>query len=185
MRRRPSVLLSLFGDLLNDAKVGTSSRSTLLLRLMGMSCGRRVVVGRGSFFGGIRNIAIGDHSWINREVFFDALAPITIERNVAIGFRAVLNTSTHDIGPAERRVGPLRALPICIEDGVWIGAGAYIGPGVTLGRGCVVAAGAVVVRSVQPHVVVVGNPARVVKHLDHSDLSANELDLDADLGGSL
>lgn len=55
------------------------------------------------------------------------------------------------------------ALPITIEDGVWIGGGAIVLGGVTLGEGCVVGAGAVVTRDVPPNTVVAGNPAKVVR----------------------
>ena len=38
-------------------------------------------------------------------------------------------------------------------------------PGVTIGEGAVVAGGAVVVKDVEPHTVVGGNPAKVIKRL--------------------
>ncbi|MCF7972713.1 MAG: acyltransferase, partial [Phycisphaerae bacterium] len=113
----------------------------------------------------MKNIRIGDHTVINREVFLDAYDRISIGSHVGIGFRVIFNTSTHEMGPSEGRVGNVMGLPIVVEDGVWIGAGAYIGPGVTLGRGCVVSSGAVVMRSVEPDVVVAGSPARVIQHL--------------------
>ena len=43
-----------------------------------------------------------------------------------------------------------------------IGANATIGPGLTLGEFCMVGMGSVVTRSVLPHTLVVGNPARPV-----------------------
>ena len=50
-----------------------------------------------------------------------------------------------------------------IGSDAWIGAGAIILPGVTIGEGAVVGAGAVVTNNVEPHTVVVGNPARPLK----------------------
>lgn len=55
---------------------------------------------------------------------------------------------------------------IVIEDDVWVGAGAIITDGVRIGRGAVVAAGAVVNRDVEPHTVVAGVPARLIKNID-------------------
>lgn len=55
---------------------------------------------------------------------------------------------------------------IVIEDDVWIGAGAIITDGVRIGRGAVVAAGAVVTREVEPHTVVGGVPARLIKRIE-------------------
>lgn len=51
---------------------------------------------------------------------------------------------------------------IIIEDWVYIGAWSHIMAGVTIGKGSLVAAGAVVTKSVPPHTVVAGNPAKVI-----------------------
>lgn len=53
-----------------------------------------------------------------------------------------------------------------VNDWVYIGAGAQIMPGVTIGEGALVAAGAIVTKSVPPHTVVGGNPARVICSTD-------------------
>jgi acetyltransferase-like isoleucine patch superfamily enzyme len=50
-----------------------------------------------------------------------------------------------------------------IERGATIGAGASLLPGVVIGENSVVASGAVVTRSVPPHKVVMGVPARAVR----------------------
>ena len=54
-------------------------------------------------------------------------------------------------------------LPTMLEDGCSIGAGAVILPGIRIGKHSIVGAGAVVTKDVPDGVVVVGNPARVVK----------------------
>jgi acetyltransferase-like isoleucine patch superfamily enzyme len=46
-----------------------------------------------------------------------------------------------------------------------IGSGAVILCGVTIGEGALVGAGSVVTKDVEPHTVVAGNPARVIKKL--------------------
>jgi len=51
---------------------------------------------------------------------------------------------------------------VVIEDYVFIGPRAIILPGVTIGKGAVVAAGAVVTKSVEPHTIVAGVPAREI-----------------------
>ena len=60
--------------------------------------------------------------------------------------------------------------PINLGNHVWVGTGATILPGVSLGDGAVVGAGAVVAKSVPPHAIVVGNPARVIRDNRPSDL---------------
>jgi NDP-sugar pyrophosphorylase family protein len=56
--------------------------------------------------------------------------------------------------------------PVHIGNNVWIGDHATVLKGVTIGDNSVVGAGAVVTQSVPANVVVAGNPAKIVKHLD-------------------
>lgn len=51
---------------------------------------------------------------------------------------------------------------IVINDWVYIGANSQIMPGVTIGEGALVAAGSIVTKSVAPHTVVGGNPAKYI-----------------------
>lgn len=53
--------------------------------------------------------------------------------------------------------------PITIRDNVWIGNRAIILKGVTIGSGSIVAAGAVVTKDVPDHVIVAGNPAKIIR----------------------
>ena len=51
---------------------------------------------------------------------------------------------------------------VVVEDWAYIGSYSQIMPGVTIGEGALVAAGSVVTKSVAPHTVVAGNPARYI-----------------------
>jgi len=53
-----------------------------------------------------------------------------------------------------------------LEDNVKVFVNAVVLPGVRVGANSIVGAGAVVARDVPPNVVVLGNPARVVQHLE-------------------
>ena len=66
---------------------------------------------------------------------------------------------------AVARRGKETARPIVIGDDVWIGGGGIVLAGVTIGDRSVIGAGAVVTRDVPSDVVVVGNPARIVRRL--------------------
>lgn len=53
---------------------------------------------------------------------------------------------------------------VTIGHDVWVGARAMILSGVTIGNGAVIGAGAVIAKDVEPYAVVVGNPAKTIKH---------------------
>ncbi len=74
-------------------------------------------------------------------------------------------TFTNDRFPRSKAY-PEAFLQTRIDDHASIGANATILPGLTIGRNAMVGAGAVVTRSVPPHAIVVGNPARIVGYVD-------------------
>jgi acyl-[acyl carrier protein]--UDP-N-acetylglucosamine O-acyltransferase len=53
-----------------------------------------------------------------------------------------------------------------IGSSVFLGANAVVLPGVTIGDGAIVGAGSVVTKDVAPHMVVAGNPARVISTVE-------------------
>lgn len=83
-----------------------------------------------------------------------------------IGPQVGLYTACHPLDPVERASGKEFAKPITIGNNCWIGGHATINPGVTLGNNVVVASGAVVTKSFGDNVVILGNPARVIKSLE-------------------
>lgn len=78
-------------------------------------------------------------------------------------------TAGHPVDSGLRRQGLEFALPITIEDGVWIGGHAVIAPGVRIGRNSVIGAGSVVTKDIPANVVAVGNPCRVVRPVTEKD----------------
>lgn len=140
----------------------------LLLILFGASIGPRTKVCEDFFCGKPVNLSVGESCFLNRQVFIDSLARVTIGDNVAIGFGCKLITSTHRLGGPSRRCGSLDSHQITVENGVWIGANVAVLPGVTIGRGSVVAAGSTVVDSVPPGYLVGGSPARLIRDLGPS-----------------
>ncbi|WP_338664389.1 DapH/DapD/GlmU-related protein [Pararoseomonas sp. SCSIO 73927] len=57
-----------------------------------------------------------------------------------------------------------RSTPVTLGPDVWVGHGAIILPGVTVGTGAAIGAGAVVTKDVPDFAIVVGTPARVIRH---------------------
>ena len=82
-----------------------------------------------------------------------------------IGPNVGIYTAGHPVDSGLRRQGLEFALPITIEDGVWIGGHAVIAPGVRIGRNSVIGAGSVVTRSITEKGVWAGNPARLLRRL--------------------
>lgn len=123
-----------------------------------------------------RNIFIGDRVIINMNCTFVDNNRIDIGNGVLIASNVQIYTATHSIRVNERMVQDWSegqeicrtyALPVKIEDGVWIGGGVIILPGVTIGRNSVIGAGSVVTRSIPESCVAVGNPCRVIKQIDN------------------
>jgi maltose O-acetyltransferase len=131
------------------------------------------------------HVAIGEYSFVNVNCTFLDSARITIGDRVLIGPGVQLITASHPVEAHARTIDyladpnfPFRAVsfarPIAIGDDVWIGAGAIVLPGVTICAGATVGAGSVVTKSLPANVVAVGNPARVIRHLDGAKHDAAE-----------
>lgn len=116
-------------------------------------------------FIGTRTLRVAEGVSIGYDCFFDTLAEISLGENVTLSPHCRLITSTHEIGPAERRCGDLLAKPITVGAGSWLGAGVTVMPGVQIGRGAVVAAGALVTRNLDDDALYAGVPAVRVRAL--------------------
>ena len=119
-------------------------------------------------------LRIGEGTRINTPCFIELGAPVVIGSRVGIGHHTVIVTTTHELGPRERRVGRRVRQAVTIGDGVWMGGRVTILPGVTIGPGAVVMAGAVVTKDVPAEAQVAGNPARVVGWLDRPSGESGE-----------
>ena len=122
-----------------------------------------------------QNIFLGNRVIINMNCTFVDNNRIDIGDGVMIASNVQIYTATHSTDVRERLVQDWKegsicrtyALPVRIEDNVWIGGGAIILPGVTIGHGSTIGAGSVVTRSIPAGCVAVGNPCRVIRRLDN------------------
>lgn len=123
-----------------------------------------------------KHIFIGNQVIINMNCTFVDNNIIEIGDNVLIASNVQLYTATHSTKVYERIVEDWNkgmeicktyALPIKIGNGVWIGGGAIILPGVTIGENSVIGAGSIVTHSIPDNCIAVGNPCRVIKHIDN------------------
>lgn len=94
---------------------------------------------------------------------------IVIGENVYIGGDCkIYDTDFHSL-KLEKRISKnddnVKAKPILIKDGAFIGSGVIILKGVTIGENSVVGAGSVVTKDISPNEVWGGNPAKFIKRI--------------------
>ena len=142
----------------------TATRDILLRSIIG-HMGREVTILSPFFCDYGSHISIGDCTYINFNLTVLDEAQVTIGSHVFIGPGCSLLTAVHPLDAQERNKGTEKALPITIGDSVWLGGNVTVLPGVSIGEGSVIGAGSVVTRSVPPHTVCAGNPARIIRWL--------------------
>jgi len=125
--------------------------------------GDDVVVGRGSLIE--NDTTVGSLTRIQADAYITAYS--TLEENVFIA-PCVVTTNDDFMGRTERRLKLMRGPTI--RRGARVGGGAVLCPGVEIGEEAFVGAGAVVTKDVAPRVVVVGNPARVLRAVPDDEL---------------
>ena len=128
-----------------------------------VTIGDDVVLGRGTLIE--NDTTIGALTKIQADAYITAYS--TLEDNVFIA-PCVVTTNDNFMGRTERR-HELIAGPT-IRRGARIGGGAVLCPGVEIGEEAFVGAGAVVTKDVEPRMLVVGNPARVVREVAAEEL---------------
>jgi len=111
---------------------------------------------------------------IGRRCTISAINRIHFERDVVFAPQVLVMDHNHALADADLPInyqGVNRGGTIRIEEGCWLGYGSAIvcdQGELVIGRNSVIGVNAVVTRSVPPHSVVTGNPARVVKQFDPS-----------------
>ncbi|WP_125767424.1 sugar O-acetyltransferase [Lapidilactobacillus wuchangensis] len=117
---------------------------------------------------------IGEDSFINRNAYLMDGGKITIGKHCLIGPNCSMYTANHAFDPIERRTGLEVALPIVIEDDVWIGGDVTITPGVTIGQGSIIGAKSLVNKDIPANVIAAGNPCRVIREITDKDKISRE-----------
>jgi acetyltransferase-like isoleucine patch superfamily enzyme len=128
-----------------------------------VTIGDDVVLGRGAFVE--NDTTIGELTRIQAEAYITAYS--TVEDNVFVA-PCVVTTNDNFMGRTEQRHAVMRGPTI--RRGARVGGGAVLCPGVEIGEEAFVGAGAVVTKDVPPRVVVVGNPARVLREVSAEEL---------------
>jgi acetyltransferase-like isoleucine patch superfamily enzyme len=125
--------------------------------------GDDVVIGRGSLIE--NDTTVGALTKIQADAYITAYS--ILETEVFIAPR-VVTTNDDFMGRTERRHELVKGPTI--RRRARVGGGAVLCPGVEIGEEAFVGAGAVVTKDVPPRVVVVGNPARVLRDVPEDEL---------------
>lgn len=115
------------------------------------------------------NIQIGDNFYANHNCIILDGAQVKIGNNIFIGPNCCITTAQHPLDYQQRNAGIEYAVPIEIEDNVWICASVTIIPGVKIGKNSVIGAGSVVTKDIPPNVIAVGNPCTVLREITAED----------------
>lgn len=142
-----------------------------LYRLCRFNIAHSATVQGGVRFFHVGRLHIGEGSLVNRGVYLDNRAGLTIGRHVSIAHDCRIYTLGHD---PHDPLFATKGAAVHIGDHAVLFAGAMLMPGVTVGDGAVVMAGSVVTKDVAPLRMVGGNPA--------CDIGPRELDPSYRLG---
>jgi acetyltransferase-like isoleucine patch superfamily enzyme len=129
--------------------------------------GDDVVLGRGSLIE--NDTTVGARTKIQAEAYITAYSEL--EDDVFIA-PCVVTTNDNFMGRTERRHDLIKGPTI--RRGARVAGGAIICPAVEIGEEAFVGAGTVVTKDVPPRMLVVGNPARVVRAVAEDELLANQ-----------
>jgi acetyltransferase-like isoleucine patch superfamily enzyme len=146
-----------------DVKLGENVKLSKFINLYGCEIGDNTKIG--AFVEIQKNSTVGKNCKISSHTF--VCEGVTIEDEVFIGHGV---TFVNDMYPrAATATGEIqtesdwKVQKTLIKKGASIGSGATILADVTVGENALVGAGSVVTKSVPPHAIVAGNPARVLR----------------------
>jgi maltose O-acetyltransferase len=135
-------------------------------RLLLVAAGASVESGPGGGFsvvGSPKNLTIGRGTYLNRNVHIEAIAPVSIGRDSALGMEVMIVTSHHELSSTGAWDPRATGRPVLIGERVWIGARVTILPGAVIEDDVVVAAGAVVTGTLRAHGIYAGVPAKRIR----------------------
>lgn len=136
-----------------------------LLKTLAKSVGDNVSVFPDVYLQNVQKMEIGNNVSFQPMVYIEAYGGVKIGDDVSIAEGASLFSVNHGFEDMNTPIKdqPLTALPIEVENNVWIGAKATILGGVKVAEGTIVAAGAVVSKATEKNSTVAGVPANIIK----------------------
>ena len=119
----------------------------------------------------LRGVTIGKNCHFNPYVLIDLVYPKMIEigDNVTLGSHSMIFAHSNPSANLFLKQGdyPRKVEGVKIKSGAVINPGAIIIAGVTIGKNSIISPRSVVTQDIPDYCIAVGNPARVVKRIDH------------------
>lgn len=113
-------------------------------------------------------LEIGEGTGVDYGTTFLSQHAITVGRNCLIAaYCRIMDSDFHQIGD---KSWSFSGEPVKIGDRVWLGPNVTVLKGVTIGDDAIITANSLVTRDVPPRTIATGVPARVIRHLDASEL---------------
>jgi len=149
-----------------DVKLGRNVKINEFVNLYGCEIGDNTKIG--TFVEIQKGAKVGKNCKIQSHTFI--CEGVTVEDSVFIGHNV---TFINDLYPkAVRKDGKLQTeddwdcVQTLVKKGASIGSSVTLLCGVTVGENAIVGAGSIVAKDVQPHTIVAGNPARIIRKLE-------------------
>lgn len=150
----------------DDVRLGRDVKLSEFVNLYGCEIGDESKIG--AFVEVQKNAKIGKRCKISSHTFI--CEGVTIEDNVFVGHGVTfINDSYPRATTAEGQLQSAADWNVertLIRKGASIGSGATVVSGISIGENAIIGAGSVVTKDVLPNVIVAGNPAKILRHID-------------------
>tara|TARA_Y100000746_G_scaffold146712_1_gene125499 strand:+ start:587 stop:1168 length:582 start_codon:yes stop_codon:yes gene_type:complete len=118
-----------------------------------------------------RGVKIGENCHFNPYVLIDLIYPkmVEIQDNVTLGSNSMIFAHSNPSANLFLKQGefPRKISKVIIKSGAVINPGAIIIAGVTIGKNSIISPRSVVTQDIPDYCIAVGNPARVIKKINH------------------
>lgn len=156
--------------------IADTARISPLADIEDSTKGTKIIIGDGvmidSFVkikpaGGMGDVNIGAHSYINSGTVIYSGHGVTIGQHVLIAANCTLAPVNHEYRSKEKKIVDQRFMAsrggIIIEDDVWLGVGVVVLDGAHIRRGAVIGANSLVMSETEEYGVYAGTPLRLLK----------------------
>lgn len=142
---------------------------------------KKLLMGRDVTLLSINRLELGNHVYIAKGTWINAIGGIKFEDEVVLAPYVVMSSSNHGFKDGSVQRGGAHPAPIFIGFGTWIAGHSVVAAGVRVGKGNIVAANSVVTKDTIDNVIIAGVPAKVIKdRMDNPSFILTKHDIEVD-----